>query len=120
MTEINKDKFFQPNFCSMKYLDEFLSNDKQIEELDILAFKLKILHKDLDTNIQSNINNIIKDYTKLESDLSLYNSNIDNLHKRYTNLKKNRNLINLLSKLNKVVLAIKFINNLKKLIDSRK
>ena len=120
MTELNKEQFSQSTFNPVSFLNNCLKDEKQLEDLDVLAFKLTILKRNISSDIELSSSKIVKSYSGIEQDLLSYNNNVEHLNKRYTNIKTNqKNNNNSLSQLNKAILALKYINNLKHFLENK-
>lgn len=115
---INKDLFLSDSFDPCTLINSYLiKEEKNISDLDVFSFKLKILNKDIENNIDNSINNISKTLNTIENDLTTYRNNNQYIIKKYNILKNKRKLGNKLLSLNKIIISMKFINNLKKLIN---
>ena len=113
-----KNFFTNKDFTVENFINSYLKYDKQIDDIEILNFKANTINKDLQSEIALNNAKLIKAFPSLEVDLNNYSSHIDLMNKKYSALKSNQNIKNnSLSDLTKAILALKFINNLKKVIE---
>ena len=71
--KINKDDFSSPNFEAINYLNNLLNKNKAITNSDLLAFKLKILQREINSDIDLYSNNVVKSQGTLQGDLKLVN-----------------------------------------------
>ena len=72
--KINKDDFSSPNFDAINYLNNLLTKGKAITNSDLLAFKLKIVQREINSDIDLHSNNVVKSQGTLQGDLKLVNS----------------------------------------------
>ena len=81
MTDLNKDKeqFSQPTFNPISFLNNCLKDEKQLEDLDVLSFRLTILKRNISSDIELSSSKIVKSYSGIEQELLSYNNNIENL-----------------------------------------
>ena len=71
--KINKDDFSSENFEAINYLNNLLNKNRIITNSDLLAFKLKILQREINSDIDLYSNNIVKSQGTLQGDLKLVN-----------------------------------------------
>ena len=71
--KINKDDFSFANFEAINYLNNLLNKNKAITNSDLLAFKLKILQREINSDIDLHSNNVVKSQGTLQGDLKLVN-----------------------------------------------
>ena len=71
--KINKDDFSSENFEAINYLNNLLNKNKVITNSDLLAFKLKILQREINSDIDLYSNNVVKSQGTLQGDLKLVN-----------------------------------------------
>ena len=71
--KINKDDFSSPNFDAINCLNNLLSKSKTITNSDLLAFKLKIIQREINSDIDLYSNNVVKSQGALQGDLKLVN-----------------------------------------------
>ena len=71
--KINKDDFSSPNFDAINYLNNLLTKGKAITNSDLLAFKLKIVQREINSDIDLHSNNVVKSQGTLQGDLKLVN-----------------------------------------------
>ena len=71
--KINKDDFSKENFDAVNYLNNLLSKTKTITNSDLLSFKLKIVQREINSDIDLYSNNVVKSQGALPSDLKLVN-----------------------------------------------
>ena len=71
--KINKDDFSSANFEAINYLNNLLNKNKAITNSDLLAFKLKILQREINSDIDLYSNNVVKSQGTLQGDLKLVN-----------------------------------------------
>ena len=71
--KINKDDFSSANFEAINYLNNLLNKNKAITNSDLLAFKLKILQREINSDIDLYSNNVVKSQGTLQCDLKLVN-----------------------------------------------
>ena len=71
--KINKDDFSSPNFDAINYLNNLLTKSKNITNSDLLAFKLKIVQREINSDIDLYSNNVVKSQGTLQGDLKLVN-----------------------------------------------
>ena len=71
--KINKDDFSFTNFDAVNYLDNLLNKSKTITNSDLLAFKLKIVQREINSDIDLYSNNVVKSQGTLQGDLKLVN-----------------------------------------------
>lgn len=114
-----KEIFNNSQFTVDGFINSYLTNDKQIDDIEILNFKINIINKNFQSEIDLNNTKLIKSFPLLEEDLINFSSHIDLMNKRYSGLKNNQKFksSSSLAELSKAVLALKFINNLKKVIE---
>jgi hypothetical protein len=87
--EIKKDNFIQDNFNVDNLLNSFLKNENEAE---IFSFKLNIIQREFNTDIEMNMNNLIKASKGLDDDLKnikLLNDNCINRISESTKTKIN-------------------------------
>ena len=71
--KINKDDFSSSNFDAINYLNNLLTKSKNITNSDLLAFKLKIVQREINSDIDLYSNNVVKSQGTLQGDLKLVN-----------------------------------------------
>ena len=71
--KINKDDFSSENFEAINYLNNLLNKNRIITNSDLLAFKLKILQREINSDIDLYSNNVVKSQGTLQGDLKLVN-----------------------------------------------
>ena len=71
--KINKDDFSKENFDAVNYLNNLLSKTKTITNSDLLSFKLKIVQREINSDIDLYSNNVVKSQGTLQGDLKLVN-----------------------------------------------
>ena len=71
--KINKDDFSKENFDAVNYLNNLLSKTKTITNSDLLSFKLKIVQREINSDIDLYSNNVVKSQGALPGDLKLVN-----------------------------------------------
>ena len=71
--KINKDDFSKENFDAVNYLILLLSKTKTITNSDLLSFKLKIVQREINSDIDLYSNNVVKSQGALPGDLKLVN-----------------------------------------------
>ena len=71
--KINKDDFSKENFDAVNYLNNLLSKTKTITNSDLLSFKLKIVQREINSDIDLYSNNAVKSQGALPGDLKLVN-----------------------------------------------
>ena len=71
--KINKDDFSSANFEAINYLNNLLNKNKVVTNSDLLAFKLKILQREINSDIDLYSNNVVKSQGTLQGDLKLVN-----------------------------------------------
>ena len=71
--KINKDDFSSENFEAINYLNNLLNKKRIITNSDLLAFKLKILQREINSDIDLYSNNVVKSQGTLQGDLKLVN-----------------------------------------------
>ena len=72
--KISKDDFSNENFDAVNYLNNLLLKGKAITNSDLLSFKLKIIQREINSDIDLFSNNVVKSGTTLQSDLNLVNN----------------------------------------------
>ena len=82
--KISKDDFSSENFDTVNYLNNLLSKGKAITNSDLLSFKLKIIQREINSDIDLYSNNVVKSGTTLQGDLKLVN-NLQNAVKQKIN-----------------------------------
>ena len=82
--KISKDDFSNENFDAVNYLNNLLLKGKAITNSDLLSFKLKIIQREINSDIDLYSNNVVKSGTTLQSDLNLVN-NLQNSVKQKIN-----------------------------------
>ena len=95
--KINKDDFSSPNFDAINYLNNLLTKGKAITNSDLLAFKLKIVQREINSDIDLHSNNVVKSQGTLQGDLKLVNGlqnavkqKIDKTFEKGNSIKKNK------------------------------
>ena len=71
--KINKDDFSKENFDAVNYLNNLLSKTKTITNSDLLSFKLKIVQREINSDIDLYSNNVVKSQVALPGDLKIVN-----------------------------------------------
>ena len=93
--KISKDDFSKDNFDAVNYLNNLLLKGKAITNSDLLSFKLKIIQREINSDIDLYSNNVVKSGTTLQGDLKLVNnlqSNIkQKINKTFEKGEKNKN-----------------------------
>ena len=69
--EINKEQFSNESFDPINYLNNLLMTGKPVTNTDLLSFKLKIIQKEINSEIDLYSNNVAKSGTTLQGDLNL-------------------------------------------------
>ena len=111
--EINKESFFNESFSTTDFINGFLQSEKSLNELDVLTFRLNILQREISSESDTAVNNLVKNFGSIESDLNNFNGNLDVLSKRYYEIRKNRDIqSNNLDKLQKAASLQKINNNI--------
>ena len=82
--KISKDDFSKENFDAINYLNNLLLKGKAITNSDLLSFKLKIIQREINSDIDLYSNNVVKSGTTLQGDLKLVN-NLQNSVKQKIN-----------------------------------
>ena len=82
--KISKDDFSNENFDAVNYLNNLLLKGKAITNSDLLSFKLKIIQREINSDIDLYSNNVVKSGTTLQGDLKLVN-NLQNSVKQKIN-----------------------------------
>ena len=82
--KISKDDFSKENFDAVNYLNNLLLKGKAITNSDLLSFKLKIIQREINSDIDLYSNNVVKSGTTLQGDLKLVN-NLQNSVKQKIN-----------------------------------
>ena len=82
--KISKDDFSNENFDAINYLNNLLLKGKSITNSDLLSFKLKIIQREINSDIDLYSNNVVKSGTTLQNDLKLVN-NLQNSVKQKIN-----------------------------------
>ena len=82
--KISKDDFSNENFDAVNYLNNLLLKGKSITNSDLLSFKLKIIQREINSDIDLYSNNVVKSGTTLQNDLKLVN-NLQNSVKQKIN-----------------------------------
>ena len=72
--KISKDDFSKENFDTINYLNNLLLKGKAITNSDLLSFKLKIIQREINSDIDLYSNNVAKSGTTLQGDLKLVNN----------------------------------------------
>ena len=101
--KINKDDLSSPNFDAINYLNNLLTKGKAITNSDLLAFKLKIVQREINSDIDLHSNNVVKSQGTLQGDLKLVNGLqnavkqkiVKAFEKRNINNKNNENEFNI-------------------------
>ena len=81
---INNDDFSNQNFDAVNYLNNLLLKGKVITNSDLLSFKLKIIQREINSDIDLYSNNVVKSRATLQGDLKLVN-NLQNSVKQKIN-----------------------------------
>ena len=124
--KISKDDFSKENFDAVNYLNNLLLKGKAITNSDLLSFKLKIIQREINSDIDLYSNNVVKSGTTLQGDLKLVNNLQSNIKQKINktfekgeqnkNKKENDNEFNIkvielnlkdIEKLNKAISYIK-------------
>ena len=71
---ISKDDFSNENFDAVNYLNNLLLKGKVITNSDLLSFKLKIIQREISSDIDLYSNNVVKSGATLQGDLKLVNN----------------------------------------------
>ena len=82
--KISKDDFSCENFDTVSYLNNLLLKGKAITNSDLLSFKLKIIQREINSDIDLYSNNVVKSGMTLQGDLKLVN-NLQNSVKQKIN-----------------------------------
>ena len=72
--KISQDDFSKENFDAVNYLNNLLLKGKPITNSDLLSFKLKIIQREINSDIDLYSNNVVKSGTTLQGDLKLVNN----------------------------------------------
>ena len=72
--KISKDDFSSENFDAVSYLNNLLLKGKSITNSDLLSFKLKIIQREINSDIDLYSNNVVKSGTTLQGDLKIVNN----------------------------------------------
>ena len=72
--KISKDDFSIENFDAVSYLNNLLLKGKSITNSDLLSFKLKIIQREINSDIDLYSNNVVKSGTTLQGDLKIVNN----------------------------------------------
>ena len=72
--KISKYDFSKENFDAVNYLNNLLLKGKAITNSDLLSFKLKIIQREINSDIDLYSNNVVKSGTTLQGDLKLVNN----------------------------------------------
>ena len=93
--KISKDDFSNENFDAINYLNNLLLKGKSITNSDLLSFKLKIIQREINSDIDLYSNNVVKSGTTLQNDLKLVNSLQNSVKQKINNTfekgEKNKN-----------------------------
>ena len=96
--KITKNDFSDENFDDVNYLNNLLLNKKNITNSDLLSFKLKIIQREINSDIDLYSNNVVKSGASLEGDLKLVNGLQNNVKQKINNMiekeDKNKNKSN--------------------------
>lgn len=112
--EINKESFKNTDFDPCNYINNFLQTEKNISELDVLTFKLKILQREFSNEMDLSVNNLVKLTGNVDNDLKTFSNNLELLNKRYYDIRKSNDIdSNDLDKLHKASALKKVNSNLK-------
>ena len=125
--KISKNDFSNENFDAVNYLNNLLIKGKTITNSDLLSFKLKIIQREINSDIDLFSNNVVKSGTSLQGDLKLVNklqydvkqkiNNTFEKGEKYKNKKESENEFNIkiiesnLKDISKINKAIEFIKN---------
>lgn len=71
--KISKDDFSKENFDAVNYLNNLLLKGKAFTNSDLLSFKLKIIQREINSDIDLYSNNVVKSRSTIQSDLKLVN-----------------------------------------------
>ena len=71
--KINKDDFSNDDFDAVNYLNNLLTKGKTLANTDLLSFKLKIVQREINSDIDLYSNNVVKSQQTLQGDLKLVN-----------------------------------------------
>ena len=71
--KINKDDFSNDDFDAVNYLNNLLTKGKTLTNSDLLSFKLKIVQREINSDIDLYSNNVVKSQQTLQGDLKLVN-----------------------------------------------
>lgn len=121
MSEISKELFKSENFSITEFINKHVQNESQLEGLDVLTFKLSIIKKNYESDLEISSQKIMKSYLLFENDLASVNQNLELLSKKYRGIKENLgNLHNCdLNQLGNVVKIIKSNSNLRKVVENK-
>ena len=72
--KISKDDFSKENFDAVNYLNNLLLKKKSITNSDLLSFKLKIIQREINSDIDLYSNNVVRSGNTLQGDLKLVNN----------------------------------------------
>ncbi len=92
--KINKDDFSSPNFDAINYLNNLLTKGKAITNSDLLAFKLKIVQREINSDIDLHSNNVVKSQGTLQGDLKLVNGLQNAVKQKIVKAFEKRNITN--------------------------
>ena len=92
--KINKDDFSSPNFDAINYLNNLLTKGKAITNSDLLAFKLKIVQREINSDIDLHSNNVVKSQGTLQGDLKLVNGLQNAVKQKIVKTFEKRNITN--------------------------
>ena len=65
--KINKNDFSNENFDAVNYLNNLLLKGKAITNSDLLSFKLKIIQREINSDIDLYSNNVVKSGTTFKT-----------------------------------------------------
>ena len=71
---LNKDDFSNKSFDAANYLNKLFITGKAIPNSDLLSFKLKIIQREINSDIDMSSNSVIKSGPLLKDDLKLVNN----------------------------------------------
>lgn len=117
-TEIKKNLFTEKNYDPCELIDKYCMNEKNVNELDITIFKLKVMAKEFNNDVNTASKNLIKVSSNINSDFDSLYKNVDMLKKRYLGIKSNKDNQDL-DKLHKAAVLKKNNENLKFLLEKK-
>lgn len=117
-SEIKKVNFIDKNYDACEFIDKYCMSEKNINELDITIFKLKVIAKEFNNDVNTASKNLIKVSSTINTDFNSLYQNVDTLKKRYVGIKNNKDKQDL-DKLHKAAVLRKNNENLKFLLEKK-